>query len=79
MCAPNYPLSIVRSHTILTGWENREPGNRGHGNRVTETRKAIWECGAIWRIQLNGPTSFNPTYDIHTKFHRGLICFLRYD
>jgi len=32
--------------------------------------------GATWRIRLNDPTSFSPTYsyDIHTKFLGGLIC-----
>jgi len=72
----------VWSHTSATGWENHRPGNPAtevpsycdHCNRVTETGKSIWECGATWQIQLNGLTSSNPTYDIHTKFHGDLIC-----
>ena len=60
--------------TSPIGRENRGPGNRGHCNRVTESGKAIWKCGATWRIRLNGLTSFNPTNDIHTEFHRHLIC-----
>jgi len=41
---------------------------------VTETGKAIWECGAIWQIWLNDQTSTNLIYDIHTKFNGELTC-----
>jgi len=40
---------------------------------VTGLLKLAKQSGATWQMRLNGPTSYNPTYDIHTKFQRDLI------
>jgi len=69
---------------VPTRRENRETGNpatgvpsyRDHCNWVTETGKAIWECGATWRIRLNDQTTSGPKYDVHAKFHGDLTIWL---
>jgi len=57
--------------------ENCRPGNtatgvpsyHSHCNRIIGTGKAIWECGATWRIWLNDQTISGLKYDAHTNIH----------
>ena len=77
----NFPTNKVSYQHNLAGKPGTRnpatgiPSYRGHCNQVTETGKAIRECGATWRIRLNIQTTSGLKYDVYMKFHGDLICF----